>query len=62
MAAPSRNSCGKVSFRSKAEAKTMRRKIAHAGGRKLYRCPDCGMWHMTSMTLTEQEAKGHRKP
>jgi hypothetical protein len=58
--ASSRNACGKLVFRTKRDAKYGRSRIAHAKGRKIYLCPECGFFHLTSMKLSDQVRFGYR--
>jgi len=55
----SRPCSGKGVWRTKRDAKRGAKRIRKAGGQKPYRCPSCGEWHLTSMTLTEQIKKGY---
>jgi hypothetical protein len=42
--------CDKRGYRSKREAKRVvgRALNWHGPARRVYRCPDCGRWHLTS--------------
>lgn len=50
----------KLAFDSKEGAKRFKRRKPGARNKRIYQCDDCGQWHLTSMTLTEQEEKGLR--
>ena len=42
-------SCSKTGYRSQGEAKQVAARIAKGHRRmRVYRCPDCKQWHMTS--------------
>jgi hypothetical protein len=49
--------CSKVPYNTKRAAKRGRKRHPHAASQRPYRCRQCGEWHLTSMTLTEQEAR-----
>lgn len=42
--------CGKNAYRSRSEAERVRRSVYRQRTRRLriYHCPDCHMWHLTS--------------
>lgn len=55
--------CNKIGFMSKAEAKRAKRSCQRAREdgavwreeSRIYRCPSCGGWHLTSTPLEQHE-------
>jgi predicted RNA-binding Zn-ribbon protein involved in translation (DUF1610 family) len=47
---------GKFSYQSKAHALSATLNRAVKGGQRLrvYKCPDCGFWHMTKQVTTKE--------
>ena len=56
----SMNECGKLHFSTRRYAKDAAKNAKRAGmALSVYRCPKCGMWHLTTTRKTRAWRKAH---
>jgi rubrerythrin len=49
---------GKIKHPSKRAAKQFRRQRPRTAKQRIYRCPECGYWHLTNKRYSEQPKLG----
>lgn len=56
--------CAKIAYRTPRRAQQAARRVAVAVGHPLrvYRCPDCGAWHLTRQLRRWQEGRMREQP